>query len=507
MRKFALLLVLAVALSAMAFACAEIEPTAYYISGDYRYILLEDGTAQITGYIGREEILEIPAQLDGYAVTSIGGGAFNGDPLTQVTIPDGITCIGANPFFGCSFLTEIDVSPDHPTLETIDGVLFDKNEKKLVCYPGGFEAESYAIPQGILAVGDYAFYYCTSLTQIEIPDSVTTIGDYTFADCASLTRVEIPDGLVSLGESPFAGCISLMDIVVSLQHPVLENVNGVLFDKTEKKLVCYPPGHAAESYAIPQGTLIIDDRAFVACITLTQLKIPDSVTMIGDWAFMHCIALTQIEIPESVTMIGEHTFVNCMALTQIEIPDSVTSIGDYAFWDCASLAQIEIPDSVTTIGDYAFRDCTALVQIEIPEGVTTIGMSVFDGCTSLTQVEIPDGVTSIGSSAFNGCTSLTQIAIPDGVTSIGSFAFDGCTSLTQVEIPDGVTSIGSSAFDGCTALTQIAIPASVTEIGENAFRGCEGIVLTVEQGSYAESYAVENGFDFTFPDSLDWLMN
>lgn len=68
-------------------------------SGDYEYILLEDGSAEIAGYSGSAEDLEVPAELDGHPVTSIGDGAFYYcDSLTSVTIPDGVTSIGEGAF-------------------------------------------------------------------------------------------------------------------------------------------------------------------------------------------------------------------------------------------------------------------------------------------------------------------------------------------------------------------------------------------------------------------------
>ncbi len=53
---------------------------------EYEYALLDDGTAEITKYHGEAETLEVPGELDGYAVTRIGDGAFYGCfGLTDVT--------------------------------------------------------------------------------------------------------------------------------------------------------------------------------------------------------------------------------------------------------------------------------------------------------------------------------------------------------------------------------------------------------------------------------------
>ena len=59
-----------------------------FTSGDYGYILLEDGTVEIKNYYGEDEELEVPGELDGFIVTSIGDGAFGFcTSLSNITIP------------------------------------------------------------------------------------------------------------------------------------------------------------------------------------------------------------------------------------------------------------------------------------------------------------------------------------------------------------------------------------------------------------------------------------
>ena len=136
-----------------------------------------------------------------------------------------------------------------------------------------------------------------------------------------------------------------------------------------------------------------------------------------------------------------------------------------------------------------------------------------DGCATVTGcVEEPSGdlvipgeldgypVTGIGEFElwYNG---LTGVTIPDSVIEIGDGAFGFCSGLTEVIIPDSCSSIGGSAFIMCWNLTGATIPASVTDIGDRAFEGCLNLVLTVEAGSYAERYAMENGFSYVITDA------
>ena len=305
-------------------ACAAADEPAKYTSGDFVYILLEDGTAEITDYKGELETLVVPDMLDGHKVTSIGDGAFSKRAsLTSITIPDSVSHLGANAFRRCRKLTVIRVSPDHPVLATIDGVLFNKMTKELIYYPYAFTAAVYTVPNGIRSIGDGAFYQCKSLTSIILPDSVTSIGDEAFRYCSSLTSITLPDGLTTIGNGAFSECDSLTSI------------------------------------AMPERVTSIGDEAFESCSSLTSITIPVGVTSIGELTFSGCISLSDITIPDGVTTIGYGAFNCCTSLTSITIPDGVTSIGDKAFVVCSSLTSITIPNSVVSIGNEAFASCSS----------------------------------------------------------------------------------------------------------------------------------------------------
>ncbi len=448
--KKLLIINLILALCMTWFAAAEEIERETYVPEHYEYTLLEDDTAEIIDYNGDESNLVIPDQLDGYPVTAVGDWAFsNCVSLTSVTIPDGVTKIGSNPFEDCMSLTDINVSPDHPYLAIIDGVLFSKPDKRLVCYPCAFTAETYAIPQGIRVIGDYAFSDCYSLVGVTIPDGVTSIGKSAFSDCYSLAGVTIPDGVTSIGKfafsncdslisviipdsvttlgdeafflcssltgvtigqgvkeierNPFVGCTALTEINVSPNHPYLATIDGVLFSKPDKRLICYPCAFTAETYAIPKG-----------------------IRVIGNYAFSDCYSLAGVTIPDGVTAIGESAFGWCMSLTSVTIPDSVTAIGDDAFEFCYSLTSVTIPDNVTEIGSNPFADCIALTEINVSPA--HLYLAVIDGVLFST----PDQRLICYPCAFTE----EIYAIPQGIRIIGDYAFCDCYSLTSVTIPD-----------------------------------------------------------------------
>ena len=119
-------------------------------------------------------------------------------------------------------------------------------------------------------------------------------------------------------------------------------IDGVLFNKTEKKLVCYPYGFTATEYQVPKGIRSIGDYAFYSCKSLTAITLPEGLTSIGDSAFIGCRSLAAITLPESVTSIGELAFSSCSSLTAITLPESLESIGTDAFADCPKNMQFTV---------------------------------------------------------------------------------------------------------------------------------------------------------------------
>lgn len=132
----------------------------------------------ITGYEEQEGVTEvvIPAEIDGIAVTHIGGGAFSEcSSLTSIEIPEGVTEIDEYVFCGCSSLTSIE------------------------------------IPESVTSIGASAFSGCSSLTSIEIPEGVTSIEEDAFRGCSSLTSIEIPVSITRIDYGAFSGT-ALTDI-------------------------------------------------------------------------------------------------------------------------------------------------------------------------------------------------------------------------------------------------------------------------------------------------------
>lgn len=168
-------------------------------SGDFEYDVLEDGTIEITGYNGDETELNIPSEIEGITVTSVGGDFWFCDGLTSVTIPDSVTNIGNHAFGGCPSLTSV------------------------------------TIPDSVTSIGEWAFSYCSILTNITIPDSVTRIDSFVFNNTPlidnqtttvkyvgkwaitcdeDVTQAIVKEGTVGISDYAFNGCSSLTIVTI-----------------------------------------------------------------------------------------------------------------------------------------------------------------------------------------------------------------------------------------------------------------------------------------------------
>ena len=273
------------------------------------------------------KLLKAPGKLSGaYSVKEgtriICDWAFSDcSSLKYISIPKSVICLNANTFAEWNGKLEC-LSPN---FVYEDDILFNKDKSRIISFRN-LNIKSYVIPSSVASIGDSAFLWCSSLSEIVIPSSVTSIGDYAFSGCSSLKYISIPKNVICLNGNPFAGWNGKLECL----FPNFVYEDDVLFNKDKSRIISFR-NQNIKSYVIPS-----------------------SVTSIGDHAFSGCDSLSEIVIPSSVTSIGKGAFSGCSSLSEIVIPSSVTSIGDYAFSGCDSLSEIVIPSSVTSIGDCAF---------------------------------------------------------------------------------------------------------------------------------------------------------
>ena len=218
-------------------------------SNGFEYTVTGD-EATITGYTGSARSLVIPSELGGKPVTAIADKAFYGYKTPNIYIPKTIKAIGEYAFartvssdefrFICYEGTEkewanIAVQEGNEELdpEYADDTpwfrLYECNLSGDMVYQASDDAATLVryfgadskvdIPaelggKPVTSIGEYAFVYCNSLTEVTIPEGVTSIGEWAFEGCSNLTKAIIPEGVTSIGKGAFLSCRSLTEVTI-----------------------------------------------------------------------------------------------------------------------------------------------------------------------------------------------------------------------------------------------------------------------------------------------------
>jgi hypothetical protein len=247
------------------------------------------------------------------SINSIGEFSFSGcSYLRLIDIPASVNYIGLA-FEQCSAFLHVDKA--NSNYSSIDGVLFDKNQKILIQCPTS-KTGNYMIPSSVTSIKNFAFESCGKLSSINIPSSLTLIEQAAFRDCNA-------------------------SIVVEENNLNFSGIDGVLFNKEQTTLI-YCPGSKTGSYTIPSSVSSIEKFAFYHCTALTNISMATSINFIGSGAFNGCSKLTTMTIPSSVIYIGEQAFYSCKGLLDLTIPLSIKSIGFGAFSYCTKLNSIHV---------------------------------------------------------------------------------------------------------------------------------------------------------------------
>ena len=380
------------------------------------------------------------------SVTSIELHAFSDcSSLTSATIGSGVTSIKKRAFVGCSSLTSIVVDKNNTTYDSRENcnAIIETASNTLIT---GFQKTN--IPNSVTSIGYEAFYGCSALTSITIPNSVTSIGSDAFYECSSLASVTIPNSVTSIGDRAFYGCSSLTSVtipnsVTSIGDYAFRNCSSLTSPVYNAHCFAYMPTSYSGAYTIPEGIEQIAGGAFEGCSSLTSVTIGESVTSIGDNAFSSCSSLTSVTIPNSVTSIGRRAFYGCSNLT--DIIWNAKKCSDFSYekkgqkylskiFESSNIKSFTFGKDVEYIPAYLCLMMSNLTSVIIPNSVTNIGLGAFYGCSSLNSVTIGNSVETVAKCAFFECSSITSITIPNSVTSIGDRTFEGCSALDTISI-------------------------------------------------------------------------
>lgn len=331
-------------------------------------------------YLGTDKDVIIPT-----GITTISEGAFKNADIESVIIPDTVLNIGSYAFAYCSNLVRVCMSDN------------------------------------IEHIGSYAFMYCVKLKDICIPKSLTTIEEGVFLGCREL-NIEIPEGILNIGKLAFEGT-GLVNVILP---KMLINVGMQAFASCDIENV-----HVL-------GKTVFEGLAFSNCKKFKEFIVSDNnesfITINGDLytkdgKALVCVANGKrvLEIPYGVEVIKQWACANS-CLEKVEFSKTVSLINDYAFSGCDNLMRVSILGNIKTIRRRAFWS-KSLTEVEICEGVEVVEQDAIYG--SFTKLVLPSSIKFIGAYAFTStanaslCVDISKINVN---AYIDSCAFINCKS-------------------------------------------------------------------------------
>lgn len=163
---------------------------------------------------------------------------------------------------------------------------------------------------GTVVVGGEVSAYQETLTKCYVGANVVAIGNYAFTSCHSLTLITLPNSILSIGNNVFQACHSLLAI------------------------------------CIPIGVTVIGTSLFNACRSLSIASLPDSITTINVNAFSPCYTLKTIRFSSNMTSIGASAFQNDTRLMVIVCASSSPpTLSTTVFANITSICHIRVPSA------------------------------------------------------------------------------------------------------------------------------------------------------------------
>ena len=136
-------------------------------------------------------------------VTSIGSGAFKGNPTTSIVWKPKSCSIGSD-----------DSAPFYSTSSQVTSFVFGDSVQVIPAFLCKYmnQLDSIVIPPTVTSIGQSAFMYCTKLKSFTFPQGIKTVATSVLEGCTALEEVFIPSSVTTINQDAFYNCSSLRAI-------------------------------------------------------------------------------------------------------------------------------------------------------------------------------------------------------------------------------------------------------------------------------------------------------
>lgn len=237
---------------------------------------------------------------------------LDGGNISKLTI-DGVEySISQN---GNGTLEIVFINPNNEKTVTVPSVITLGNRSFQVtaignnAFKNNKTIQTVKLSNGIITIGDYAFYGCTKLGEAEMPNTVLKVGKFAFAKCKSLNKVKFSCNCYEMGE----GCF--------MDDSKLKNID------LRGKLASIP------------------NKAFANCKNLKKVMLGSEISELGSKAFYKCNKMSSIKLPSKLQKIGKKSFYNCSKLKKVDFKSKVLNkVGSKAFERCKNSIKFYVPE-------------------------------------------------------------------------------------------------------------------------------------------------------------------
>ena len=233
------------------------------------------------------------------------------------------------------------------------------------------------------------------ITEVKIPEKFNDLDIVSVSSDifnSTLKTLDISKRVTHIDTQLVSNAVSLQEIRVAEENTAYASVDGVLFTKDLKEILCYPAARTDESFTLPKETEKYDEKETFVCVKLKDIHVEEGNSKYS--SYDGCIYNKEktllLTIPE--------------AKTEVKVPGTVV-LDNTTFDSRSNITKIELEEGITTVMPYVFNYCTGIKELYLPDSLESIEADAFNG-VNLKQVTVYGnrGTYAEEFAKKNGCT-------------------------------------------------------------------------------------------------------